>query len=73
MRPIISVIISTYNRSVSVATSIKSVLAQNNISKFEVIVVDDGSTDNTREVVTKLKKKFNNLFYIRIPHSGGTC
>jgi len=71
MRPIISVIISTYNRSTTVTAAIKSVLAQNTNSKFEVIVVDDGSTDKTREAVSKLKKKFNNLFYIRIPHSGG--
>lgn len=48
--PSVSVIITTYNRACLVGRAIQSVLSQ--IYKdFEIIVVDDGSTDNTEEVL----------------------
>jgi glycosyltransferase involved in cell wall biosynthesis len=50
MRPIISVIIPTYNRGWIVKEAIDSVLSQNDVS-FELIVVDDGSSDNTSEIL----------------------
>lgn len=47
----ISVIIPNYNNSHYVCDAIQSVLAQTHGS-FEIIVVDDGSTDDSREVIT---------------------
>ena len=44
----ISVIITTYNRKYEVTRALKSVLAQT-VQPFEIIVVDDGSTDGTQE------------------------
>lgn len=50
--PRVSVVISTYNRERYVGLAIESVLAQT-FPDIELIVVDDGSTDSTREVVSR--------------------
>jgi glycosyltransferase involved in cell wall biosynthesis len=48
--PLVSVIIPTFNRANLVSRAIKSVLDQN-FKDFELIIVDDGSTDNTKQVI----------------------
>ncbi|MBL78499.1 MAG: glycosyl transferase [Nitrosomonadaceae bacterium] len=51
--PVFSVVVPTYNRAEKVCRAIKSVLNQS-FSDFEILVMDDGSTDNTCEVVKEL-------------------
>jgi len=62
--PTVSVIIPTYNRAHLIGKSIKSVLNQT-YQDFEIIVIDDGSTDNTEETV----KSFNNFKIRYICHT----
>lgn len=56
----VSVIIPTYNRAAMVKEAIQSVLDQT-YTDYEVIVVDDGSTDNTRDAVVGVSDK---LIYV---------
>ena len=50
MSPFFSIIIPTYNRSGFLSTAIQSVLDQT-YKEYELIIVDDGSTDNTKKIV----------------------
>jgi GT2 family glycosyltransferase len=50
--PLVSVIVPTYNRAYCLGRTLDSILAQTH-SRFEVILIDDGSTDDTAELVAR--------------------
>jgi len=54
--PKVSVIMPTYNRVGIIRRAIDSVLNQS-FKDFELIIVDDGSTDDTREMISKISDK----------------
>lgn len=58
-----SIILPTYNRSEMVVSAIESVLSQS-YKNWELIIVDDGSTDNTRVIVEKFVKVDNRIIYL---------
>jgi len=58
--PSVSLVIATYNRAHYLGETIESVLSQR-FQNFELIVVDDGSTDATREVVAKYASRIRLL------------
>lgn len=49
--PVISVVIPSYNHELYVASAIDSVLGQTH-DDFELIIIDDGSTDGSREIIS---------------------
>lgn len=65
--PLVTVLTTTYNHEKYVGNCIRSVLGQT-IDSWEQIVVDDGSTDNTGEIV----KSFHDerIIYVRQQHAG---
>ncbi len=50
MKPLVSVVTPTYNRAATIARAVDSVLAQD-FTDFEYVIVDDGSTDATLDVL----------------------
>jgi len=66
--PQISAIICTHNRDMYLGAAIDSLLAQEETPAFEVVVVDNGSSDRTREVV--LQRSHPRLKYVFEPVLG---
>lgn len=62
--PLISVIIPTYNRAKLLERSIGSVLKQT-FHDFELIIVDDASTDETEAVVSKYMQEDSRIKYLK--------
>jgi len=62
----VSIIIPTYNREQYISQAIESALSQT-LKDIEVIVVDDGSTDNTEKVISPYRNRIN---YIKTENGG---
>jgi len=69
MTPLISVVLPTYNMASTIETAVKSYLAQN-YDNSELIVVDDGSTDNTEELINTLKNTDQRIKYYKKQNGG---
>jgi len=67
--PKVSVIIPTYNRADLLPRAIQSVINQT-YKDWELLIVDDGSTDNTKEVVEKFVKKDPRIKYFYKENGG---
>jgi len=67
--PFFSIIIPTYNREKTIIRAIDSVLQQS-FANFEIIVVDDGSVDATKEVVSSL---YDNRIHYYYQANQGVC
>jgi glycosyltransferase involved in cell wall biosynthesis len=72
MSPTISVIIPVFNRAVAVRRAIKSVLAQT-FQHFEIVVVDDGSTDGTAASVAEFADHRITLIHHERNHGGSAA
>ena len=68
--PIISVLLPTYNRAAMITRAIESVLGQE-FTDLELIVIDDGSTDETPRVISKIADR--RLRYIYFEQNRGNC
>ncbi len=66
---LVSIIMPTYNRQHVICEAIESVLAQT-YDNFELIIIDDGSTDNTKKTISDYQKNDRRIKYLTISHSG---
>ncbi len=67
MNPLVSVIIPTFNRIEYIGECLDSILSQT-YKQIEILVIDDGSTDNTDKEIKRYGDK--RLKYIILEHSG---
>ena len=66
----VTVVLPAYNRDISIARSISSVLTQS-YRQFELLVIDDGSTDSTEEVVKSIDD--DRIQYVKLPSNVGAA
>lgn len=66
-KPLLSLCIPTYNRSQYLKKSIDSIVCQKEFldGKVEIVISDNASDDDTREVVKPYLRRFANIFYNR--------
>ena len=65
MTPLISIIMATYNRAAYIGEALDSIKRQS-FQDYEILVVDDGSTDNTKEIL----EKYEGIRCIYLEHVG---
>ena len=70
--PLVSVICLCYNQARFVEEAIQSVLQQT-YPQVELIVVDDGSSDSSREVIEKILTPYRNVKFIALEANIGNC
>ncbi|MBM6614267.1 glycosyltransferase family 2 protein [Desemzia sp. RIT804] len=71
-KPIISVITPVYNAEKYIENTINSVREQT-FAHFEMILVDDCSTDNSREVIEKITKVDSRVKYVLLENNSGAA
>lgn len=69
---LVSIIMPAYNSSKFIGESLESIINQS-YKNWEVIIIDDCSTDNTGEVVKKLMKKDKRIKYFRLEKNSGAA
>lgn len=69
MNPLVSFVVPTYNVAPFLGDCLRAIFSQTATNEYEVIVVDDASTDNTPEIVQQFEDA--RLTYIRHTHNQG--
>lgn len=65
----ISIIMPVYNKESTVSRAIESVLNQT-YKKFELIIVNDGSIDNSEDIILSYKRKDHRIIYLKQKNKG---
>lgn len=70
----LSFIVPVYNTEAYLGECLRSIYAQNlSYDEYEVICVNDGSTDNSLNILKQYQQKFSNLRIINQENRGGIC
>ncbi|WP_336127584.1 glycosyltransferase family 2 protein [Mesoflavibacter sp. CH_XMU1422-2] len=72
MQPLVSIITPMYNSEKFILKTINSVVNQT-YSNWELMLIDDGSTDNTIQIVEDFKQKYSNITLLQNPTNLGTA
>lgn len=72
MSEMVSIIIPTYNREEYIERAVRSIFRQT-YGHYELIIVDDGSTDHTQGIIHRLEKTEVRLRYIRLEENQGVA
>lgn len=67
--PFFSIVIPSYNRSAQIGTVLNSLIKQS-FGEFEIIIVDDGSIDITKEIVSDFSKSYSFIRYVYQENKG---
>lgn len=70
----LSVVIPAYNRAALISRAVSSIPSNSSLGEknsVEIIIVDDGSTDNTAEVVAGLSRKDSRIIFIQLAKNKG--
>lgn len=61
---LVSVLMSTFNNSANIQFAIESILNQTH-KNIELLIMDDGSTDNTYDLLLKMKESYKNIYIFK--------
>lgn len=64
-----TVVVTTYNYAHLLSDALRALAAQT-VTDFELLIVDDGSTDNTEEIVQQSRPQFQDCQYLKKPNGG---
>ena len=70
MEPLVSIIVPCHNSAKFITATLNSIIAQD-YQSWELIIIDDQSTDDTRAIVEKFSSKYNNVQFIPLPKNMG--
>ena len=70
-QPFITIMVPAHNEEVTIEETISYLLNELNYTNYEVLVIDDCSTDNTPKILRKLQQQSNRLRVIRLAENKG--
>lgn len=66
-----SIIVPAYNSSSTLERCIQSVISQNCQEHYEIIIINDGSSDNTLQIANELQSRYPEMIRVYSKHNGG--
>lgn len=71
IEPFITIMVPAHNEEIVIADTIEYLMTQLNYSNYEVLVTDDGSTDDTANILSTLQNEYSNLRVLHIEKNKG--